>query len=381
MKKHPNHNFLKGVKIGVLGTRGFPDIQGGVETHCEHLYTRLVKHGCEISVLARKPYTKKTAYNYKGVNIISLSCPRSRALEALFHTLYGVFVAKKSACSIVHFHAVGPSLLVPLARLLRLKVIMTNHGPDYNRKKWGKFAKFMLKLGERLGSKRAHAVISISPSIANNTLKAYNRKSTVIPNGVIMPQILESTNFLERCGIESRKYILTVGRFVPEKGFHDLIVAYNSLPSGSWKLVVVGKADHPDKYSLELEKKARQNPNIILTGFLKGKPLLELYSHAGLFVLPSYHEGLPIVLLEAMSYGLPCIASNIPANRDVELLSQSRFFSPGNIERLTEMMLKYMSEPFPASERAQLLQGVAEKYDWDKISSQTLQVYKQVMSV
>lgn len=374
------------LKVCVLGTRGFPNVQGGVEAHCENLYSRLRKNGCEVTVFTRRPYVDKDCNKYDGVKLIPLSCPKNKFLEAFLHTLYGVFAARKLSPDILHIHAIGPSLFVPLARLLGLKVVMTNHGPDYERKKWSRLAKVVLKFGEKLGSKWANGIICISESISDRIKRKYNRDATIIPNGVIMPQISQNGNIIKEYGLYKGKYILSVGRFVPEKGFDCLVEAFEDarintnctqIGTNNWKLVIVGDADHPDRYSLSLKEKASKNGNAVLTGFLNGEPLKELYSHAGLFVLPSYYEGLPIVLLEAMSYGLSCIASDIPANRDMGL-SKDRFFQAGDIQALATKIKEFIDRPLTDEEKREQIGMVAEKYDWKKIADRTLEVYKQV---
>lgn len=372
------------MKIAVLGTRGFPNIQGGVETHCENLYPKLVEKGCEVIVFTRKPYVDLTISEYKGVTLIPLPCLRNKFLEAFFHTFIGIFAAKKISPNILHVHAIGPSLYIPIARLLGLNVVMTNHGPDYERKKWNRLAKGILKLGEKLGCTWANSVVCISETIASHVREKYHRDVAVIPNGVIVPQILQDDTILKKYGLTRGKYIVSVGRFVPEKGFHDLINAFNQLSAqsshplkGNWKLVIVGRADHEDAYSADLKARAKENSNIILTGFVTGKPLHELYSNAGLFVLPSYYEGLPIVLLEALSYGLSCIVSDIPANREVEL-SNDRFFTPGHAESLAGKIREFINKPLSDEEKTRQIQMIRERYDWEKIAEMTMEVYKKV---
>ncbi|OGS71108.1 MAG: glycosyltransferase [Flavobacteria bacterium RIFCSPLOWO2_12_FULL_35_11] len=383
------------LKIAVLGTRGFPNVQGGVEVHCENLYPQLVTLGCEVIVITRKPYINTDIDTYKGVKLLPLFCLKNKFLETFLHTFMGVFVARRLSPDILHIHAIGPSLFIPLARLLGLKVVMTNHGPDYQRKKWGKLAKVILKLGESLGSKWADGIICISESIADSIRKKYNRVVTVIPNGVTIPIILQSEDTLKKYRLEKGKYILAVGRFVQEKGFHDLIEAFKQIQNSDfqskiqnpkskisidhWKLVIVGRADHEDKYSLGLKEKTRENNNIVLTGFLTGQPLQELYSHAGLFVLPSYYEGLPIVLLEAMGSGLSCIASDIPANRNVEL-SDERFFKAGDVKALALKIKEFVNKPLSEEDRKKQIRMISERYDWEKIAEKTLEVYGKVLS-
>ncbi len=366
------------MRIVVLGTRGFPKVQGGVEAHCENLYPLLAAKGCEVIVFTRPPYVDINLCEYKGVKLVPLSCPKNKFLEAFAHTFKGVFAAKKYNPDILHIHAVGPSLCVPLARLLGYKVVMTHHGPDYQRKKWSKLAKIAIKIGEISGCVFANKIIAISKSIAEDIQKKYGRTAVTIPNGVTKPEILDSDEALKKYGLEKNKYILAVGRFVPEKGFGDLIEAFKTLinTNKNWKLVIVGDADHEDKYSLDLKSKARVDPNIILTGFLTGLPLQELYSHAGLFVLPSYYEGLPIVLLEAMSYGLSCIATDIPANRNIAL-AQERFFKPADINTLVEKLKKFIAIPLSDIESKMQRDMIAENYDWENIAFRTFELYKR----
>ena len=366
------------LKIAVLGTRGFPGVQGGIETHCENLYTELAKQGCEITVFTRRPYVNVDIKSLNDIYFIHLICLKNKFFETFLHTFIGVFAVKKYSPDILHIHAVGPSLFIPFARLLGIKVVMTNHGPDYQRKKWGIVAKSVLKLGEIFGCKFANKIIAISETISSHVKEKYGKEAVVIPNGVKIPPVLESDNVLKKYGLTKGEYILTVGRLVPEKGFHDLVTAFNQFGSQNYKLVIVGRADHEDMYSRELKKNAEKNSNIIMAGFLTGIPLQELYSHAGLFVLPSYYEGLPIVLLEACSYGLSCLASDIPANKNVDLPDE-RFFKPGEIKELTAKMERFIEQSFNDEEKNTQIDMIARCYDWQKIAAKTLKVYETVV--
>ena len=365
------------MKIIVIGTRGFPNVQGGVETHCEHLYPYIVKSGCDVTVITRGTYVDASLEEFKGVKLIAVSNPKRKSLEAIVHTFLAVIKARTLGCDLLHIHAVGPALLVPFARLLGMKVVMTNHGPDYDRQKWGRLARFMLRLGESLGSRFSNKIISISRPIADNIKEKYKKEAAIIPNGVVVPEIMKSEDTLKKYGIEKGRYVLTVGRLVPEKGFHDLIEAFKNSRKNSWKLIIAGDADHEDKYSKELRKTSEGLDNVILTGRLTGKPLQELYSHAGLFVLPSYHEGLPIVLLEALSYGLSCIASGIPANKSVGILTKDRFFKAGDIKALSEKIEEFTQKPLSREEKQTQISAVAQRYDWKRIAAETLEVYRK----
>lgn len=218
--------------------------------------------------------------------------------------------AKSLHADIVHIHAIGPALLTPLARLLGMKVVFTHHGPDYDRDKWGKAAKVMLKTGEWMGCMFANEVIVISEVINDILVRKYGRKDChLIYNGVPTPDKINSTDYLYELGLKPCKYLFAMGRFVPEKNFHLLIRAFAALKQHNYKLVLAGDADFEDDYSRKLKSLAKEN-GVVLTGFIKGKKLHELLTHAHCFVLPSSHEGLPIALLEAMSYDLPVIVSD-----------------------------------------------------------------------
>jgi len=367
------------MKIVVLGTRGFPGIQGGIEMHCEQLYTRLAKMGCDVTVFTRKHRVNPAIKNYKDVKMIAIEAPAKKSVEAIYHTFKGVFAAKKIKPDIVHIHAVGPSLMILLARMLGLKTVMTNHGPDYKRMKWGWIAKMSLRLGELVGSCFANEIICISELIARKVKRKFKRKCHVIPNGTEAAEILEYDDMLKKHSLTKDKYLLAVGRFVPEKGFSELIDAFSKAKLEGWKLVIVGEAGHEKKYSLTLEKKAKRRDNIVLTGFLTGEPLKELYSHAGLFVMPSYYEGLSIVFLEALSYGLPCLVSDIAANHFISL-SEQNYFSPGDVKQLSKKLQEFIKIPFSPAQRHQQIEIIHKNYNWDDIAKKTLEVYRKVLN-
>ncbi len=363
------------MRIVVTGTRGIPDILGGVETHCEELYPRLVAMGHEVILIRRTPYVNESnrISEYRGVKLIDVYAPRKKSIEAIVHTALAIFKARSLRPDVLHIHAIGPAIMVPLARLLGMKVVMTNHGPDYDRQKWGRLAKFVLKTGERLGTRFSNQVIVISNVIADILRTNYGRTDTkLIYNGVNSPAKSTATDYLESLGIQPGNYILAIGRFVKEKGFHDLIDAYTRLHADGIQLVIAGDADHPDDYSTELKAKARQ-AGAILTGFIKGEKLNQVMSNALLFAMPSYHEGLPIALLEAMSYNLDVVVSDIPANR-LNVLSHSDFFPTGNIDALTDVLRARLATP------TRNRQYNLTDYNWDKIAIQTEKVYIDTLS-
>lgn len=308
------------LKIIVLGTRGFPGVAGGIERHCESLYPELCKIGCRVQVLARRwlfsPEDRRPSY--EEVGLIYLATPRASPVETIVHTASGVIFAAVSRPDILHFHGVGPALLIPLARLLGLKVVFTHHGPDYRRRQWGRLAKWVLRLGERLGTRYAHQVIAVSEEIERGVCRRRASGCVRIPNGVGQRSPRASTNYLREIGIEPGEYVLSVGRFVEDKGFHDLVEAFAAVSPPGVRLVLVGGSYHPSRYSRRLEAMAEKH-DVILTGLLSGETLWEVFSKARLFVLPSYYEGLPITLLEAMSFGIDVLVSDIEPNLELGL--------------------------------------------------------------
>lgn len=369
------------IKVAVLGTRGIPDIQGGIETHCQHLFPRLAKMGFDITLYARKGYVKNDEpYEYQNIRILPLKCSHKACFEAITHTWRCLWAVRRDRPDIVHIHAIGPAMFAPLFRLTGAKVIYTHHGQDYMRAKWGKFAKFVLRLGEKLGTKFSNRIIVISNYIQDFLKKTYKTNRTVlIRNGVEIrtdvPQDEKIT--LDHFGLEPKKYILACGRFVEEKGFHDLVAAYATLPdalSEKYKLVIAGRPDHESAYSQKLVKQAN-DANAVLTGFISGDTLCAVQRNAKLFCIPSYHEGLPIALLEALSYNLDVVASDIPANTEVPL-PRDCFAKTRDVADLAKTIETHLS-----SETTRDFSSIIhEYYDWDKIAEQTAHVYREMLT-
>jgi glycosyltransferase involved in cell wall biosynthesis len=373
-------DISKPIRVMMLGLRGFPGVQGGVETHAEHLCPLLVESGCEVTLLARAPYQhKETGPEWKGVKFVSLWAPKSKGLEAIAHSFIGVLYAAIKRPDILHIQAIGPAIMTLPARLLGLRVVVTHHGPDYDRQKWGRFARFVLQLGERWGMRWSNSRIVISKVIADLVRAKHGVESALIPNGVVLPALPDSMGTLEKFGLQRRRYVLLVSRLVPEKRHLDLIAAFQRANLPDWKLVLVGSADHPDAYQREVIAKAAE-AGVVMTGFQSGVGLQELYTHAGIFVLPSSHEGLPIAMLEALSYGLPVIASDIPPNLEVGLY-EDHYFKLGDQSQLADRMAQFAKQPHDAAVSEEVRLWVIKKYDWKTIAAQTLEVYRVALKI
>ena len=357
------------MKIVVTGTRGIPNILGGVETHCEELFPRIAVRGYDVTVIRRKNYVTDRLTEWEGVKLVDIETPHRKSFEAIIHTFKAVLKAKRMKADVVHIHAIGPALLVPFAKMLGMKVVFTHHGPDYDRDKWGRQAKFVLRLGERFGCRFADEVIVISNVIKDLIAKKHNRWDHVhlVYNGVPEPEICDYPEYFDELGIEKGKYVIGMCRFVPEKNLHHLVDAFAMIKPKGCKLVLAGDADFEDDYSRHLKETARKK-GVVLTGFVKGRKLHSLLSNARCYVLPSSHEGLPIALLEAMSYHLPVIVSDIPANMEVEL-TESCYFHVGDINALARKLQKNIDAEYH-QERYDL-----SKYNWDHIADQVCEIY------
>ena len=361
------------MKLAVTGLRGIPEVMGGVETHCEQLYP-LVKQQhpeIEITVLGRSPYIGKDAYEYKGLQIKPLWSPKNKYTETIIHTfiavLFARFILKADA---IHIHAIGPALMSPLARLIGLKVLVTHHGEDYNRAKWNTIAKTLLKLGERLAVKSANHVVVVGKSLTDQLKEAYNEHSkiTYIPNGM-KPQEganTDSMDVLIELGLEPDEYIVYVGRIVPEKGIKDLLTAYakSAAQKQGIKLVIVGGSDHEDSFYREMQQLANCTDGVVMAGIRKSDALYTLFKQSALFVLPSYHEGSPISLLEALSFGCRVLVSDITPNTDVGL-PEACYFPLGDIHSLANRLSVTNLEDY-------VVEGASyiDKYNWAEISRQ-----------
>ena len=368
----------KKLKVMWMGLRGFPHVQGGVEVHAEHICPLLAELGCDVHVITRSPYQPKDiGKSWRDVRFYNLWAPRSRNLETIVHSLISVLYAGLiNRPDILHIQSMGPAFWTPLARLFGLKVVMTTHGIDYERLTWGRLAKPVLLAGEFFGMRFSNARIVISKRIQQHNLDKHSVNSVLIANGVTLPELPDTTNSLQQFGLQPEKYVLLVSRLVAEKRHLDLIEAFRlaNLPD-EWKLVIVGASDHPNAYTQSVFDAIEKTPNVLCTGFQSGLALRELYAHAHLFVLPSSHEGMPIAMLEALSYGLPVIASDISANLEIEL-PEEHYFKMGDCAALAEKIQAFVGRSLTIEDRENRRAWVSQRYDWRDIAKRTLAVYQ-----
>ena len=367
-------NLTELMRIAFIGQKGIPTKDGGVDRHVENLAMFLVNKGAQVIVYNRNGYLPEKIGNWRGIELKHLPFINNKNLAAISHGFLATIDAIRLKVDVIHYHGIGPSLLAWIPRLFapKIKVVATLHSFDYGNDKWGKFAKFMLKVGEMSMCKYAHEVIVLTDIMHDYILQRYGRETIIIPNGAYITKN-HQTNHLLPFGIEPEKYIISVSRLIRLKGIQYLIEAFRRLPENGIKLVIVGDGE----YREELEKFAGDDKRIIFTGNQIGDSLDQLYTNAGLFVQSSEMEGLSISLLEAMAHGLPCLVSEIAANRQAAR-ETAVYFTSKNSDNLEEQ-LKYI---FSHAEEMKVL-GLKGKeraeniFDWEKISEDTLNIYKK----
>ena len=355
------------MKIYVFGTRGFPLVQGGVEKHCENIYPLIAQHA-EVVVYRRKPYippSNKT--QYPGIRFVDLPSTRIKGFETVWHSFLCTVHILTQPSGIVHIHNIGPAMFTPLLRLFKRKVALTYHSPNYEHQKWNFAERYLLKICEKIALRYANVIIFVN-RFRMETFASQRRRQQhyYLPNGINPPALSDSTGYLEKWGVHQTRYIVAIGRITPEKGFDILIKAFTALQTG-YKLVIAGSAGAETGYYRQLTGISDPH-NVIFTGYVYGEALNQLYSHASLFVLPSLHEGFPLVLLEAMSYRLPLIVSDIPATHLVDLPPQN-YFPAGDVDALKDKLAAFCQNaqnPRPSYDLSH--------YNWDKIAEQTRQV-------
>ena len=367
------------MKIALIGQKGIPAQAGGIERHVEELSVRLAQAGHEIFVYTRPHYVSSKLKNYKGVNLISLPSVKTKYLDAISHTFISTIHALFQGYDIIHFHAVGPSTLSFIPRILsRAKVIVTFHCRDQFHQKWGLFSRTYLSFGEWTACKFPHQTIAVSKTIKEFCKKRFQKEAIYIPNGVNIPEQENGSNLIGKFGLKKDNYILTVARLVKHKGIHWLIQAYKKLKTDK-KLVIVGNSAFTDDYVKYIKNLAKSDPRIIFTGYQTGKTLAQLFKNAYLYVHPSEAEGLPITVLEALSYGKCVLVSNIPEN--IEATGGFGFvFRNKDVKDLRKKIEKLLAKPdLVCSMGLEATKYAKENYNWDDITRKTIKLYRNLL--
>lgn len=371
------------MKIAMIGHKRIPSREGGVEIVVDKLSTQLVKRGHTVVAYNRKGHhvsgrefeSGSSRKEYNGIRLKTVFTFEGSKLNAIVYSVLAAIRASFSRFDVVHFHAEGPASMCFLPKLFGKRVVVTIHGLDWQRSKWGGFATKFLKFGEKTAAKYADEIIVLSKNVQQYFLDTYGRKTVYIPNGIEKPEIKDDSLIKEKFGIEKDGYILFLGRLVPEKGVHYLIDAYKKTYTQK-QLVIAGGSSHTSEYMQGLKEQAKDDNRIIFTDFVQGEMLEELYSNAYIYCLPSDLEGMPLSLLEAMSYGNCCLTSDIPECTEV-CGDYAVSFKKGDVDDL-HVKLQMLVEDRGNVEKYKQNSAdyICGKFSWDDIVTQTLKLYK-----
>lgn len=362
------------MKIAMIGLRGLGDGLGGIEKAVREISLRMAADGHDVTCYCKSPYSKEN--EYQGVKLVNIKTRKGKYLETLLYSIKAILHACRSDYDIIHIHALASSCLAWIPKFIyRKKVVITVHGLDWQRAKWGFLARQILKLGEWASVKFSDVTLCVSKSLTMYyRMKYCNETVKYIPNGCD----ISYEKYFPLNGFETGSYFLFMGRLVPEKGVHKLIQAYQ-LAETDKKLVIAGPS-FDKKYEKQLKELAGDNANIHFIGTVKGKEKIQLLSNAYLFLLPSDIEGLPIALLEAASYGVCTAVSSIPTCEEVidhHLISCGFQFSPDSVSELSSVLSCASKTPTLVKTIGQKLkEQVIENYDWEKISKESIEAYK-----
>lgn len=368
----------KALKIAMFGHKHMLSREGGVEIVVKELSTRMAEKGHHVVCYDRSAHHVsggeiQDTLNYCGVKIIPVWTLEKKGLAAMTSSISAAWKAAWSDADVVHVHAEGPAAMCWLPKLKGKRIIVTIHGLDWQRAKWGGFASRYIKFGEKQAVKRADEIIVLSHSVQQYFSETYNRKTLYIPNGVSKPRNVAAKEITRLWGLEKNNYVLFLGRIVPEKGLVYLINAWKEIHSNK-KLVIAGGSSDTDVFMNELRTISPEN--VVFTGFQQGTILEELYSNCYVYVLPSDVEGMPLSLLEAMSYGNCCVVSDIPECTEV-VEDKAAIFPKGNVEELRNLLQQLVDNPEMVSGyRQRASKFITQKYNWDDLVDQTLELYR-----
>ena len=366
------------LRIAMFGQKHVNSREGGVEIVVHELASRMSEIGHEVVCFDRSSHhvagseydSDCNQHSFKVKNVLTIN---KKGLAAMTSSISAAICSALGKYDVVHIHAEGPAAMCWLPKIFGKKVVVTIHGLDWERSKWGGLATKYIKFGEKTAVKRADEIIVLSDSVKKYFEDTYNRKTVYIPNGVSKPVIRPAKEIRDRWGLEKDSYILYLGRIVPEKGLLYLIEAWKRVQT-SKKLVIAGGSSDTEDFFNEVKSKASES--VIFTGFQQGRVLEELFSNAYVYTLPSDLEGMPLSLLEAMSYGNCCVTSDIPECAEV-ISNKGILFKKGNIESLTDTLQKVLDNPEVVdSYKNQASDYICQRYNWDTVVKRTLEIYE-----
>lgn len=371
----------KKLKIAMIGHKRIPSREGGIEVVVEELSTRMVQRGYEVTCYNRsgnhvsgREFDSEHLNEYKGVHLKDVLTIDKKGLAAMSSSFFGAIKCAFGRYDVIHFHAEGPCAMLWLPKLFGKKCVATIHGLDHQRAKWGKFASWYIMMGEKCAVRFADEIIVLSEGVHKYFLRKYGRETKIISNGVVHANIIKPNIIKSKYGLSKDSYILFLARLVPEKGVHYLIEAFKSVKTDK-KLVIAGGSSDTNDYMKQLRKAGADDSRIIFTGFVQGKELDELYSNAYIYTLPSDLEGMPLSLLEAMSYGNCCLTSDIAECAEV-IEDKGITFKKGNIKDLRSKLQELCNnEELVKKYKNDASKFICSKYNWNNVVEQTMNLY------
>lgn len=368
----------------MLGHKRIPSREGGIEIVVEELATRMAALGNDVTCYNRKGHhvsgqefdSNINNGTYKGVKIKSVFTIDKKGLAAMTSSFFAALKVAFSKYDVVHFHAEGPCAMMWIPKMFGKRCIATIHGLDWTRPKWTGFAKKYIRIGEKIAARLADEIIVLNKDNQKYFFDTYNRKAILIPNGVNKPNIIKANEITDKFALKKDAYILFLGRLVPGKGLEYLINAFKNIDTDK-KLVIAGGASDTDQYMSELKALAENDSRIIFTGFVQGRLLEELYSNAYIYTLPSDSEGMPIGLLEAMSYGNCALCTDIIEISDV-VEDKAILFEKRNRFELQQKLEMLLNDEDIVSEYKKFSREfICDKYNWDNIIIKTINLYRR----
>jgi glycosyltransferase involved in cell wall biosynthesis len=364
------------VKIAMIGQKGIPATYGGIERHVEEISSRLISRGHEVTVYCRMHYTRLRGH-HRGVHLIRHPSIKTKHLDAISHCTLASVDSIFRGYDIVHFHALGPSILSWLPRLAGKKSVVTVHGLDWQREKWGRFARWFLRMCEKPAYRFPDRTIVVSRTLQEHFRVQHRTEPAFIPNGTPIPKPVRP-NKLRRYGLDPQRFILFVGRMVPEKGCHYLVEAFNQIDT-DLKLVLAGGSSFSDGYVDKLKRACNGNRRIVMMDYVYGDLLDELWSNAYLVVHPSVLEGLSIALLEAMSFGKCVLVSDIPENLEVVEDCAVPFRSK-DIQDLRSKIEHLLAHPdVVTSYERRCGAHIRQNYSWEVVVDSLERLYRELL--
>lgn len=365
------------MKIAHIGSRGFPGFNSGVEKSLEEICPRLASKGHQVMLYCSEDVTTPEPV-YKSTVLKRTPAVHTKHFETISRVAFSALDALSEDYDIVHYHSIGPALLSWVSRFGKNKTVVTVHGLDWQRSKWGAFAKWCLQMGEKCSVFFPNHTIVVSKHLKRYYENLYHKEVSFIPNGVSILDPLPAKQIHEKWFLDPKEYILFASRLVPEKECHTLIQAFKQVKTDK-KLVIAGSNWHSEKYEMDLKKLAEEDPRIIFVGWAVGELLQELFSNAYLYCLPSQIEGLSLSLLEAMSFGVCPLVSAIPENKDV-VGENGVTFQTGNTDHLSDQLQELIDHPNRASRLGlNAREAVRREYSWDRDVDEIEQVYLNLL--